>query len=188
MNTLSRKPSTRLVVISSNLPSEQLLANAVQPNCGLIVYDYENTTPDSLLNQIQSTLNNSSVDSIAFIDHGEPGEFCLTKNTDVSQEALDKAETGVADFFSGVSQLVAEDGRVDLLACNLYASPDGKKLVKNLEALTNTNFAASDNLTGKNGDWNLESDDVDLMAIYFEPKLLQPWASKYHAQRGGNDE
>jgi hypothetical protein len=46
----------------------------------------------------------------------------------------------------GVKGLINADGRIDLLACNLGSSEEGKSLVQGLEELTGINVAASQDL------------------------------------------
>ncbi|MAK17994.1 MAG: hypothetical protein CMN41_05055, partial [SAR116 cluster bacterium] len=64
----------------------------------------------------------------------------------------------------------APEGRVDLLACSLLKSREGREVFDAIERETKCNFAASDNKTGnpKNGgDWIMESDNVDIRDDYF---------------------
>ncbi len=61
-------------------------------------------------------------------------------------------------------------GRVDLFACSLLASREGKEVFDAIESETKANFAASTNLTGNpkgNGDWVMESDNIDVRDFYF---------------------
>ena len=75
---------------------------------------------------------------------------------------------------------VGKGGRVDLLGCDLLLySPN---LVNTLEEVYGINFAASDERTGNvtvGGDWILESDDIDVAPIYFDPEKLKNFSGTY---------
>ena len=65
----------------------------------------------------------------------------------------------------------AGTGRVDLLACSLLKSQEGKEVFAMIESETQCDFAASDDKTGNPSepgvDWVMESDDIDIAPVYF---------------------
>ena len=87
----------------------------------------------------------------------------------------------------------SDEGRIDILGCSVAGSPGGLKLIKDLEKNFRVNFAASDDITGSRGgvaarcsccpfaccrrrrrsDMVLETDSVDLNAIYFDPDEIR---------------
>ena len=59
---------------------------------------------------------------------------------------------------------------MDLLACSLLKSREGREVFETIERETQCDFAASDNVTGNprdGGDWIMESDNVDIRDFYF---------------------
>eukprot|EP01045_Picozoa_sp_COSAG04_P034318 COSAG04_NODE_7463_length_1124_cov_1.706341_1_plen_292_part_00 len=70
-----------------------------------------------------------------------------------------------------------EDGRIDLLGCNVAEGVEGEAFVAALEKEYSCNFAASSDLTSMKdgGDMILETDDIDVTAIYFDQAKLHKW-------------
>lgn len=69
-----------------------------------------------------------------------------------------------------------EDGRIDLLACDIVSTDSGADLVAAIETLSGTKVAASSDATGNEaygGDWVLESDGVDVQSTYFDADALE---------------
>jgi uncharacterized protein YjbI with pentapeptide repeats/alpha-tubulin suppressor-like RCC1 family protein len=63
----------------------------------------------------------------------------------------------------------------DMMACALYADPNWKYVIDNLEILTNVNIRASIDDTGSatmGGDWFLETDEISLKDVYFTDEIL----------------
>lgn len=56
---------------------------------------------------------------------------------------------------------------MDLLACDLWVDDDWKYIVGKLESQLNINVRASIDVTGMNGNYMLESDNVDTIGLYF---------------------
>lgn len=182
-NVPDRAPSSRILVISSNLEDELVLAAAVQANVGVVVYDYDTTTLPELLARIQNVAQGREghLDSIGFIDHGAPGMICLVKAHMVDHKTITQ-NSEVQSFLENVGKLTngmkygqSTIGRVDFLACNVGATKEGAKLEKELEVATDRNCAISTNKTGKGGDFILESDNIDAKECYFEPLKLKHW-------------
>jgi hypothetical protein len=122
--------------------------------------------------------------TIAIMDHGKPGEFCLLNGNSVSLKSLSE-KPELEGFFVKLGKMVAANGRIDLLACNLTAGLEGKNLLASLENLTKRNFAASSNLTGDGGDFILESDNVNVQNVYFLSDKIKAWK---HSCAEGDEE
>ena len=86
------------------------------------------------------------------------------------KELMDKAHPARQVMDALAEAVVVGDGRVDLLACSLLKSREGKEVFQMIERETQVNFAASVDKTGNpkdGGDWVMESDDVDIRDMYF---------------------
>ncbi len=166
----------RVMVVSSGIADADTLAAAVGSNIAIVKYDAKTATLSSLLQEINQALAGEQADSIGFAVHDAgDGRFALTQDEVVSIVSLVTSNTQ-QDFWSEVGGLVNENGRIDILACNLTATESGQLLVNELEHITGVNVAASNDITGNaevGGDWTLETDDVDVAAAYFSRPALQ---------------
>lgn len=165
----------RAMVISSNLEDGEDLAAAVRDDVVTVTYNANRDTPDDILRMVSEALDGREADSIAFATHdmGE-GRFHLTGEYSVTAGSLlDNPE--ISAFWEGIGDLMSEDGRIDLMACDLAATAEGELLLSVLEGITGADVAASDDATGNvedGGDWLLEAGYVDLAAVYFKEEKL----------------
>jgi hypothetical protein len=170
--------ATRVLVISSEVKEGYQFTNAAQSHIRIVNYDYNLDSLEIVAAKIENILKGVLADSIGFINHGEAGSFHLTNSSLVSAKAIKSGDNSVRIFWEKIANLVKtrnEQGSIDLFACSLAATPEGKDLIEKLEDITDRNFAASVNLTGNpdlNGDWILETDNINLAARYFESKKL----------------
>ncbi len=100
--------------------------------------------------------------------------FNLTAHQTVSINSIlvDEAQQ---EFFRRLGALVAEGGRIDILACDLAAGEYGPMLIDVLGELTGVNVAASTDATGnteKGGNWVLERGGGDAGERYFNNSRL----------------
>jgi hypothetical protein len=98
--------------------------------------------------------------------HGSKGEIKLTQTIAVTLETAENRE--ISQFMRGLRKMLIHGGRIDILGCDVAASPEGKQLIAKLEQLYGINFAASDDVTAVAkgaGDMQLETDGVDLIAV-----------------------
>merc|ERR1712113_513138 len=87
-----------------------------------------------------------------------------------AESNLEDPTDPASQFFKELACCTVLGGRVDLLSCSLLQSPAGRKAFKQIERATNTNFAASKDVTGNPGEnrnWIMESDGVDVSTLYF---------------------
>ena len=78
-------------------------------------------------------------------------------------------------FWREIGSLIQDQGRIDLLACNLAAGDHGELLIAALQAACGREVAASVDETGNpasGGDWLLEVGQVDAAACYFDVPAL----------------
>ncbi len=167
--------AVNVLVISSSVENADQLASAAQDDVVTIVYDGSEDTPDAILAAVQEALDGREALSIAFAVH-DLGEGCfhLTSGYTVSPSTI-LSDSELQDFWAGVGYLLTDDGRIDIMACDLASTDAGDVLVSQLENLTGRDVAASDDPTGNpagGGDWILETDDVDLASIYFVQSAL----------------
>ena len=172
----SSLPSRRLLVISSRIENASILDAARSEGTEILLYEWEETPLSSLLQQIQQRSGGQPWESIGFVHHGRAGHFSPVEGEELSLQSLSRLKQ--RQFWQGIASLVEEEGRIDLLACSLAASDEGRELLVQLEEEIGRNIAASDDRTGsqrRGGDWILESDAVAVDSLYFVPEKLTQW-------------
>ena len=55
-----------------------------------------------------------------------------------------------------IGQSLTEDGDILFYGCNVASTEGGKALISKISEITKADIAASDDVTGKGGDWELE--------------------------------
>ena len=56
-----------------------------------------------------------------------------------------------------IGQSLTDDGDILFYGCNVASTEGGKTLINKISEITKADIAASDDVTGKSGDWKLES-------------------------------
>ena len=160
-----------VLVISDAISEAEKLSEAAKDGVHVVTYDADADSTNEIIDKIRDALNGEKADSIALATHGlSAGRLELTDTLDVDATTL-MSTPELVDFFESLGALTDEDGRIDLLGCNVGLGDDGAQLVEKLEDITGKNVAASDDLTGNpddGGDWQLESDGIDVDDIYFD--------------------
>jgi CSLREA domain-containing protein len=106
------------------------------------------------LEQILATLaQRGGIDAVHIVAHGEASVLRLG-NLTLDRSELDRRAAQIQSTF----QQLAPDGIPDLLfyACDLASGTDGVAFVEQIASLTGAAVAASDDISGEGGDWELE--------------------------------
>ncbi len=172
----------KVLVISSKVTDYQYVVNSVQGNVKTVVYDPAKTTLSALADQIKQTLGGEQASSIAFANEGNDGIFYITQNVFVTKDTL-QSNTSLKTFWADMGSLIQEGGRVDLLSCSLAQS--GTDVVDLIHSYVdssghNVDVAASANMTGFGGDWNLEVGGVNALT-YFDAAKIDAWDGRLNA-------
>jgi hypothetical protein len=170
--------SEMMVLYSSRTPDKETFATSV--GCGKQEYDWGTAGARDLITMLREakkkTPGGRGFMNICLACHGPVGErdtfsWPITKSVVLSKASqLDDPTDPACQVLTEVARCTQDGGRVDLLACNLLATEEGRRCFAAIEATTNTNFAASTDVTGNEkdgGDWIMESDGVDISALYF---------------------
>ena len=123
----------KILLLSSLVDHAELLAGAASEEVLVLRYDPRETSLEELEGRIRETLRGRKAASIAFAthDHGE-NKFYLTSSETVSLPST-LANEAQREFWRKMGSLITDDGRVDLLACNLASGDNGKLLLASLE-------------------------------------------------------
>lgn len=183
------RDTERLVIYSSDTPDIDDFADMVR--CQKARYEFDVDGVDRFKHIVADAVAQNEgrlLKSIALACHGPPpdadGEadlpdgpqeifhWPITKTVTVQDDTdlIDPSHPArqVVDILAGAVEL--DTGRVDLLACSLLKSREGREVFEAIERETRCNFAASDNATGNpkdGGDWVMESDNIDIRGYYF---------------------
>ena len=147
-----------LIIIDGNIDNyETLLEDIVDSdlsqdrNIEVIVLD-NNRDGLSQINDALSGLSN--LDAVHIISHGDEGRIHLA-NSVIDESSLITNLESVSRW----GDALTSNGEFLIYGCNLASTAAGQDMVDTLAALTDTDVAASDDITGnlsQGGDWELE--------------------------------
>ena len=103
--------------------------------------------------------------AIRVISHGSAGYFVLNGNI-IDSEYLAENSKQISSWGNSLS----EDADIMLYGCNVAATAEGRALVRMISGLTGADVAASTDMTGGTGNWDLEYQDgrIEAAAIDVE--------------------
>ncbi len=92
-----------------------------------------------------------NIDGIHVIGHGSIGQIAFG-DAILNSETLNEYKQTLKDIGASLSA----DGDILFYGCNIAADESGEILIKQIAEITDADVAASDDVTGKGGDWDLE--------------------------------
>jgi len=92
-----------------------------------------------------------NIDGIHVIGHGSIGQIAFG-DAILNSETLNDYKQTLKDIGASLSP----DGDILFYGCNIAADESGEILIKQIAEITDADVAASDDVTGKGGDWDLE--------------------------------
>ena len=174
-----REPTREIVFVDTDTEDYQQLIDDLLNDSGedrsFDVFVLDNTRDG--IEQISDVLSGyDSVDAVHIISHGVDGSIDLG----ATQFDLDALNAN-ADEIGTWSGAFAESGDFLIYGCNLATSADGQSFVDTLARLTETDVAASDDLTGAailGGDWDLEYNSGDIETdVALSLEVQQNWSN-----------
>ncbi|MEL6263666.1 MAG: DUF4347 domain-containing protein [Cyanobacteria bacterium J06626_6] len=147
------KPPRNIAFVDTALASIDTLIQSLEDTQVVLIDSRENGVA-----QITKALANyENLSAVHIFSHGSDGLLQLG-NTLLSHQS-------VASYGESLQQWAAAlSAEADLMiyGCNLVAGEAGNQLVNRIAQLTGADVAASDDLTGKDGDWQLEFSTGDI--------------------------
>ncbi|EDQ93020.1 uncharacterized protein MONBRDRAFT_30945 [Monosiga brevicollis MX1] len=170
----------RLLLVASDIKDKMTLKLGTLPNVFTVIYDVNKVSLADIVDRAEDIHNNFI--TVGVLCHGGPGRLQVTQKVAITAENCVTDEE-VKNFLCGLAKLTSE--RIDILGCDVAASPEGKKMLKDIEELTGTPVAGSDDKTsaagagadtadGK-GDLFLETAGIDVTNLYFDPVKIKAW-------------
>ncbi len=95
--------------------------------------------------------NDADISSLHIIGHGSAGKI-LFGNATLSNDTIKSYN----QTLRSIGQSLTDDGDILFYGCNVASTEGGKILINKISEITKADIAASDDVTGKSGDWKLE--------------------------------
>jgi hypothetical protein len=144
-----------VVLISNCLDKIEAISQAVVDDAEVIVFDGETGGFSTVAEQLQSLVDSTGkqIGQIAILSHGSPGALILGESNVYSIDSLTQDSASWLE----IGEILAEDARIDLYACEIGIGQIGWTFVDALAETTGIDVWASDDATGgPDGDWDLE--------------------------------
>ena len=141
--------TSSIVFIDSCVADYQSLIGALPADTEWFLLNAEE---DGVVQMARILANYSALDSIQVISHGSTGTLYLG-STVLDSSNLDSYQTQLQAIGSNLTAT----GDILLYGCNVGAGETGQQFITALAELTGADVAASDDATGLNGDWILET-------------------------------
>jgi len=170
-----------LVIIDSRILDIPSIMYCLLPDTDSILFDYVTETYDSLEKKI--AIAGYSYTNIAIMQHNyiqEDGTFRFIQNEPPcilnAVETVDSTLTSWSAFIGFIRflyKIIQNNAKtIDFLACNIWSNPDWVYVINMIRVYTDIHIRASVDITGYGGNFILESDNVDLVGLYFTPDIL----------------
>jgi Domain of unknown function (DUF4347)/Concanavalin A-like lectin/glucanases superfamily/Domain of unknown function (DUF2341) len=151
---IADEKGARVVLVDRNLPDSALLARAVSPGGRVFLYDSTHESAAGVLSRVVTWAEAAGVGvaSLSVLSHGVPGAF------ELGDEWITTTSAGLTpEVWRGLKGVLTPKARIYVFGCNVAApGRDGPRLLDELARLTGADVFASDNATGRGGDWELE--------------------------------
>ena len=144
-NTATRN---EVYIVDATLPDLQTLIGAIPE--GATVYQIQ-AHEDGFNRMAELLEGQSSIDAIHILGHGMAGQASLGTAI-LNASTLQSYSASLAI----IGQSLTASGDVLLYGCEIASDEKGQTLVEQLASATSADIAASDDITGTSGDWELE--------------------------------
>ncbi len=144
-NSNSRK---EIVFIDSGVDNYQTIVDAIDSSKSIYLIDSNENGFDKMQNVLQGQ---SDVDAVHIIGHASAGQVVLG-NSILNADTINS----FSNTLQSIGNSLTPDGDLLFYGCNLAQGEQGKLLIQQIGNITQADIAASDDVTGKDGDWLLE--------------------------------
>jgi titin len=165
---------SNLVLIDSRVYGVDDIISSLTPDTDFMIYDFCLDTYEMIQSRIQKPYTSVV---IAQHNYGLPRynmimstEPACVKDVATADPELETWAELIA-FFQWLKQNGANC--VDFLACDLWANKDWVYVIEKLRSRLELTIRASIDITGPDGNFVLESDNVDTIGIYFTSNILK---------------
>ena len=147
-NTARDQNKKNVVFIDSAVSDYETIINSFKENTEFYLI---NSNEDGF-KRISEILNDrKDIDGLHIIGHGSAGQI-LFGNAFLNNDTI----TNYQSTLASIGQSLTTSGDILFYGCNVASTEQGEILIKKISEITKADIAASDDLTGKGGDWVLE--------------------------------
>jgi len=178
---------TKLLLIDSRVSDIDAILSSLTSDTEYIVFHHIYDTFDTIQSKISNTLTKQythvaiaqhkyNISTYSMIDAMPPALLFDydSSGQQVSVSELEPALESWQPFVDFLMWLKTDMGTIyiDLLACNLWSDTNWVYIIETLKTICGLSIRASVDITGYGGDFILESDNVDLVGIYFTENIV----------------
>ncbi|MBD2329048.1 Calx-beta domain-containing protein [Alkalinema sp. FACHB-956] len=156
----SAKPAS-LVFIDAGVQDATSLLESVDDHAAVYVL---NPYQDAIGQITATLLQHTGIESVHILSHGAAGQLQLG-NSWLGEENL----ASYTQQFKSWAQALTADADILLYGCEVGQGAIGRSLLQGLAQFTGADVAASDDLTGLDGDWVLEAQVGNITAASLQP-------------------
>ncbi|MCJ8331262.1 MAG: DUF4347 domain-containing protein, partial [Lentisphaeria bacterium] len=150
-----------IAIIDAGVEGAQTIVDALPEGTDVFYL----TDDEDGVEQISEILSGyTGLDSVHIISHGYDGAINLG-----SSQLNTENYFLYANELSQWSSALSEDADILIYGCNVAESAAGQELIAGIAELTGADIAASDDLTGKGGDWDLEYESGNIEVSNINP-------------------
>lgn len=155
-----------LFVIDANLKDVQSFLDRIPEGADVLTI----APHESGLNKARDFLKreNKIFSAVHIISHGSHNQFTIGVDIVSDETAIDQKS-----LWEAIGNSLGEQGDILIYACDFAADDDGKATLSLLSQIVGADFAASDDITGASGDWELEVSTGVIEAKGFEFREYQ---------------
>jgi hypothetical protein len=155
-----------VVFVDTAVADYQTLEAAVKPGIEIVEIDGGQS---GLAQMAKWAETHSGYDSMSILSHGD--DASVTLGTDVLTGAR-LSDVMVQAELAEIGHALKAGGDLLLYGCDVAKGSDGQQFISDLAAMTGADVAASENLTGIDGDWILEKVTGAVAANQLDPTAL----------------
>jgi VCBS repeat-containing protein len=137
-----------IVFIDSGVEDYQTIVNAIDSSKSIYLID---ANENGFLKMQNVLRDQSDIDAVHIIGHASAGQVVLG-NSILNADTINSFSTAL----QSIGNSLAPEGDLLFYGCNLAQGEQGKLLLQQIGNITQADIAASDDITGQGGDWELE--------------------------------
>ena len=143
-----RNDKKNIVFIDSAVEDYETITSSFKENTEFYLI---NSNEDGFKRINEILKDRKNIDALHLIGHGSAGQI-LFGNAFLNNETIDNYKSTL----TSIGQSLTTSGDILFYGCNVASTEQGEILIKKISEITKADIAASDDITGKGGDWELE--------------------------------
>ena len=154
-----RNDKKNIVFIDSAVEDYETITSSFKENTEFYLI---NANEDGFKRISEILTDRENIDALHLIGHGSSGQI-LFGNAFLNNDTIDSYQSTL----TSIGQSLTTSGDILFYGCNVASTEQGEILIKKISEITKADIAASDDLTGKGGDWDLEKEEgfIDVKSL-----------------------